>query len=77
MYDLDIWGGEEKKSSAQLLGKLAREVQRHSSEAGVTKKLIEIVGEELKYQAKVIPVHKVPLHPNYNTNTEVNELRMY
>lgn len=63
--DLDIRGGEEEQSGAQLLGKLACKVQRHSSEVGIAQQFVEIIREELKHKAEVVPIHKMSLHPNY------------
>lgn len=63
--DLDFRSGQEQQSSAQLLGKLSCQVQRDATKIGVPQQLIEVVGEQFKHQAKVIPIHKVPLHPNY------------
>lgn len=76
MDDLDVRGGEEQKSCAQLLSKLACQVQRHSSEVGVAQKLVEIVREQLKHKAEVVPIHEVPFHPNYKIKFDVHELCM-
>ena len=61
MDDVDLGRGEVEQSRAQLLGKLAREVQRDSPEVGVAQQLIEVVGEQLKHQTQVVAEHEVPL----------------
>lgn len=64
MDDLDFWCGEEQEGRAQLLRKLASQVQRHASEVGIAQQLIKIVGEQLKYQTQMVTIHEVTLHAN-------------
>lgn len=50
---------QEKQCCAQLLGKLAREVQRNTTEVGVTQQIIQIVGKHLKHQAQMVAEHEL------------------
>lgn len=43
--DAELRGCQEEQRSAQLLGKLAREVERDTTEIGVTEQVIEVVGQ--------------------------------
>lgn len=61
MDDAELGCRQEKQRSAQLLGKLACEVERHAAEVGVTEQVIEVVGQQLKHQAQVAPEHEMPL----------------
>jgi len=65
MDDVEFRWGEEEQCSAQLLRKLAREVEWHASKVSVAQEIIEIVGEELKDEAEVGAKHKVSLQPYY------------
>ncbi len=62
MDDLDFRSREKEEGSAQLLRKLACEVEGHSAEVGVTKEFVQVVRQQLKHQAQVVPIHKVTLH---------------
>ncbi|KAF7242430.1 putative beta-glucosidase I, partial [Varanus komodoensis] len=57
--------GQEEQSSAQLLGKLACEVERDATEVGVTEQVIEVVGQQLKHQAQMAPEHEMPLQVHW------------
>ena len=61
MDDIHLWRGEVEKCRAELLGKLACQVQRDSTEVGVPEKLVEVVREKLKDKAEVVTKHKVTL----------------
>ncbi len=43
---------------AYLLSKFPRQIERHSAEVRVPKQIVQIVREQLEYQAQVIPPHK-------------------
>ncbi len=47
---------------AHLLAKLSRQIQRDSSEVGVSQQIVEIVGEKLEDEAEVVAPHEVRLH---------------
>lgn len=53
--------GEEKQGRAQLLGKLARQIERDAAKVGVAQQIVEIVRKQLKHQAQVVAPHKVTL----------------
>jgi hypothetical protein len=53
------------KSSGNLLSKLSREVEGDSPKVCVSEKIIEVVREELKDEAQVIPPNKVVLQFHY------------
>ena len=40
---------EKEESSAELLGKLASEIERDASEVGVAEEFVEVVGEKFEY----------------------------
>ena len=68
--DVEGGVGEKEEGRAQLLGKLAGEVERDSSEVGVSEELIEVVGEELEDQAEVVAEHEVTLQSNCTEERE-------
>ena len=43
--DVELRRGQEEQCSAQLLGKLACEVEGHPTEVGVAQQVVEVVGE--------------------------------
>ena len=49
MDDVDLWCREEQQRRAQLLGKLAGEVEGDSPKVGVAEQLVEVVGEKLEH----------------------------
>lgn len=62
--DLNLRSGEKEEGCAQLLGKLACQVQRDASKVGVAKQFVEVIGEKFKDQTEMVTIHKVTLHPN-------------
>lgn len=50
MNDVQIHRREEVQCHAQLLGELARQVQRDAAKVRVTQQVVEVVGEKLKDQ---------------------------
>ena len=70
MDDVEGGVGEKEEGRAQLLGKLAGEVERDSSEVGVSEELVEIVGEELEDQTEVVAEHEVTLQSNCTEERE-------
>lgn len=61
MYDAKLWCGQEQQGCAQLLSKLACQIERNTTEIGVSQEVVQIVGQKLKHQAKVVPKHEVSL----------------
>ena len=61
VYDMQLWCPEEQQRSAQLLRKLARQVQRHSTEVGVTQKIVQVVRQELKDKEQMTAPHEMSL----------------
>ena len=61
MDDVELWRGQEQQRRAQLLGKLAREVERHPAEICVAQQVVEVVGEKLKDQTQVVAEGEVTL----------------
>ena len=59
--DAQLGRRQEQESRAELLGEFARQVEGNSAEVGVAQQIVEVVGEELKDEAQVVPPHKVPL----------------
>lgn len=59
--DTELRSCQEEQCSAQLLGKLACEVERNTTEVGVTEQVIEVVGQQLEHQAQMAPEHEMPL----------------
>jgi len=57
--DFHLGGGEEEERGGDLLGKLAREVERDAAEVGVAQQVIEVVGQQLEDQAEVVAPHEV------------------
>ncbi len=43
MDDIELRSGKKQEGSAQLLGKLARQVERHAPEVGVAQKVVQVV----------------------------------
>ena len=64
MDDLDVRCGEKEEGRAQLLSKLAREVEGHSTEVSIPQEFVQVVREKFKHQTQVVPIHKMTLHPN-------------
>lgn len=50
MNDVEIHRSEEVQGHAQLLGELAREVQRDATKIRVAQEVVQVVGEKLKDQ---------------------------
>lgn len=61
MDDAELGRGQEEQRRAQLLSKLACQVERDAAEVGVTQEVIQVVGEKFKHQAQVVTEHEVPL----------------
>ena len=49
MDDVERRVREKEESSAELLGKLASEIERDASEVGVAEEFVEVVGEKFEY----------------------------
>ncbi len=64
MDDLDFRGREEEKSGAQLLSKLASQVERDTTKVSVAQEFIEIVRKKFEDKAEMVAIHEVPLHAN-------------
>jgi len=71
VYDLQLWCPEEQQRSAQLLRKLARQVQRHSTEVGVTQQIVQVVRQELKDKEQMTAPQEMSLqfHCQQHTDT--------
>ncbi len=61
---VDLWRGQEQQRRAQLLGKLACQVQRDATEIGVPEELVEVVGEKLEDETEMVPEHEVAFQAN-------------
>ena len=61
MYNLQFWCSKEQQRRAQLLRKLASQVQRDSTEVGVAQQVIEIAREQFKDEEIMIAKHKTSL----------------
>ena len=59
--DAELGRREEEQRGAELLRKLARQVERHAAEVGVAQEVVEVVGEQLKDEAEVLAEHEVAL----------------
>jgi len=59
---------EEQQRRAQLLCKLARQVQRHAAEVCVAQKVIEVVGKQLKDETEMRTKHELPLQLHCSTD---------
>ena len=64
MDDVEGGMGEKEQSSAELLRKLASQIEGDAPEISVPEQLIEVVGEELKHETQVTAKHEVALQPN-------------
>jgi len=51
--DVELRRREEQQGRAQLLCKLARQIQRDAAEVGVAQKVVQVVGEQLKDETQV------------------------
>ena len=58
MNHIDVRHGQEQQGSAELLGKLACQIQRDPAKIGVTQQLVEIVGEQFKDKTQVVTKHE-------------------
>ena len=70
--DLCVGRGEEEQRCAQLLGKLAREIEGDPAKVCVAQEFVEVVREQLKHEAEVVAKHEVALEP-YWRRAEVKE----
>ena len=61
VYDAELVGYEEHEGGAELLGELARQVERDALEVGVAQQVVQVVGEELEDETQVVAVHEVAL----------------
>ena len=61
MDDVELWRSQVEQRCAQLLGKLACQVQRHAAEVGVAEQVIQVVAQQLKHKAQVVAEHEVSL----------------
>jgi len=66
--DVQFRRRKEHQRHAQLLRKLARQVQGHAAEVGVAQQVVEVVREQLKDETQVGTEHEVTLQPHYNVN---------
>ena len=62
--DVEGGVGEKEQSCAQLLRKLASQVEGDTPEISVSEQLVEVIGEELKDKAQVVAKHEVALQPD-------------
>ncbi len=72
MDHVDIRRGQKQERRAQLLGKLACQVQRDAAEVGVPEELVKVIGEKLKDQAEVVPEHEVTFQANWKETRRVD-----
>jgi len=66
--DVEVGCGKEQQRGAQLLRKLARQVQRDATEVGVAQQVVQVVGEQLKDEAQVRTEHELTLQLHCNTS---------
>ena len=53
MDNVEFGRREEQQRRAQLLSKLARQVQRDAAEVGVAQQVVQVVGKQLEDQTQV------------------------
>lgn len=70
MDDAELRRGQEEQRRAELLRQLPRQVQRDAAEVCVAQEVIQVVGEQLKHQAQVVPEHEVPLQVHCREGTD-------
>lgn len=58
---LAAWFCFHARTCAELLCKLPSEVEGDSSEVGVPQQVVQVVAQQLKHQAEMVPKHKVTL----------------
>ncbi len=68
--DAQLRRGQEQQRGAQLLSKLARQVQRHAAEIRVPQQVVQVIGQHLEDQTQVVPEHEVALQMNWRRNTD-------
>lgn len=61
MNDLQFRRREEEQCSAQLLGELASQIERHAAEVGVAKQVVQVIREQFEHETQVIAPAEVPL----------------
>ena len=59
--DVQLRRGQVEQRRAQLLRKLARQVEGDPAEVGVTQQVVQVVAQQLKHKAQVVAEHKVSL----------------
>lgn len=67
--DADLIREQKVHRAADLLRKLAYKVKRDALEVGVPDQVVQVVRQELKHQAQVIPVLKVAEKPHCTAMT--------
>ena len=66
MDDVELRRSQEEQRRAQLLRKLARQVERDAAEVGVAQQVVQVVGEQLEDQTEVVTEHEVTLEFDCN-----------
>ncbi|RUS72588.1 hypothetical protein EGW08_019651, partial [Elysia chlorotica] len=56
--DVQLGRGQVEQRGAQLLGKLARQVQGNPAEVGVAQQVVQVVAQQLKHKAQVVAEHE-------------------
>jgi len=70
VYNLQFRSSEEQQRRAQLLRKLARQIERHPAVVCVAQQVVKVVRQQLKDEEQMITKHKMSLQLNYNTGTQ-------
>ncbi len=70
MDDAQLRRGQEQQRGAQLLSKLARQVQRHAAEIRVPQQVVQVIGQHLEDQTQVVPEHEVAFQMNWRRETD-------
>lgn len=73
--DAQLRRGQEEQRGAQLLSKLARQVQRHAAEIGVPQQVVQVIGQHLKDQTQVVPEHEMTFQMNCRRKKNTVALR--
>ena len=64
MDDVEGGVGEKEQSRAELLRKLASQIEGDAPEISVSEQLVEVVGQEFEDEAQVTTKHEVALQPD-------------
>jgi len=68
VYDVEFGRREEQQRRAQLLRKLARQIQRDAAEVGVAQQVVQVVRQQLKHETQVRSEHELPLQLHCTRN---------